>query len=113
MFARAKHLAEAPGPVRIARGKKQVTYYHLMCDAHEIIFANGAMCESFYPGDFALEMYSAQDIAQIKKLIPDLGVQPVTECYGPAARRFLRRKDVLKFVDLRTKSDADTRVAAE
>jgi len=111
-LARAKHLAEAPGPVRVANGKKRVTYHHIMLGSHQLLFANGALTESFYPGDFALEMYPALEIQKIKKIIPDLGKRPIKSCYGPTVRKFLKRKDVLKNVALRARK-AIFAIAAE
>ncbi|MEL7116781.1 MAG: Hint domain-containing protein [Pseudomonadota bacterium] len=105
MFARAKHLVDVPGPVRVANGKRRVTYHHLMFDAHQIVFANGALAESFYPGDCALEMYPAREVARIKALVPDLDTKPAAESYGPTARPFARRKDIHRDVDLRPRTN--------
>ncbi|KMW58357.1 hemolysin-type calcium binding protein [Candidatus Rhodobacter oscarellae] len=99
-FARAKHLAEAPGPVRVAHGKKRVTYIHLMFDAHQVIYANGAAAESFYPGEQALAMYPDAIVDELKDVVPGLGEKPVEDCYGPTARPFMKRKQVLRDVAL-------------
>jgi len=95
-LARARHLAEAPGPVRVANGKKSVTYIHLMFARHQIVFANGAASESFYPGDCALRMFDATVLAELGRLIPGLGMRPAKAVYGPTARRFLKRSGVLR-----------------
>ncbi|WP_172299943.1 Hint domain-containing protein [Pseudoruegeria sp. HB172150] len=100
-LVRAKHLAEAPGPVRVANGKRQVTYHHLMFAAHQVIFANGTPSESFYPGPQSLKMYPAPVLAQLTALVPDLGVKPVETAYGPTARIYLKRREALELVDLR------------
>ena len=100
-LVRAKHLAEAAGPVRVAHGKRRVSYHHLMFDRHQIVFANGAPSESFYPGPQTLKMYPPLVVAQIAALVPGLGPNPVETVYGPTARRFLKRREVLKRVDLR------------
>ena len=100
VLARAKHLAEATGPIRVAHGKKQVTYIHLMFDAHQVIFANGAATESFYPGRCALEMFPAAVLQEIAEIVPALRHQPPEQAYGPTARPMMKRKDVLKITDL-------------
>lgn len=113
VLVRAKHLAEAVGPVRVAHGKRRVCYHHLLFDRHQIIFANGALAESFYPGDHALEMYPARDVMRLEALIPGLGVAPVQRCYGPTARRFARRHEVVKGLDLRRPASPALAIAAE
>lgn len=100
-LVRARHMAEAPGPVRVAWGKKQITYIHLMFDAHQIVFANGAASESFYPGDCALDMFPKPVVAELRAIVPGLRERPVDEAYGPTARPFLKRREVLQVLDLR------------
>ncbi|MDF0600096.1 Hint domain-containing protein [Psychromarinibacter sp. C21-152] len=100
-FARARHLAEAPGPVRVAQGRRQVTYHHLLLARHHVIRANGAATESFYPGPEALKMYPKAAVDQLRALIPGLGQGPVQQVYGPTARPVLRRHEVLRLLDLR------------
>lgn len=101
VLARARHLAQAPGPVRTAHGKKSVTYIHLLFDAHQVIFANGAPSESFYPGKCALDMFPAPVIADICNIVPGLRHRPVADAYGSHARPVMKRRDVLQRVDLR------------
>lgn len=81
-IARAKHLAEIPkNRIRIAHGKRRVRYYHVMCEAHQILFANGVAAESFLPGPQALETLSASSRVRLLGEFPELfmqGAQPVT-----------------------------------
>ena len=49
----AKSLTDRKG-VRVMRGKRQVTYFHLVFDRHEIILSEGTPTESFFPGPVAL-----------------------------------------------------------
>lgn len=100
-FARARHLAEAPGPVRVAHGRREVTYHHLLLPRHAVIVANGAATESFYPGSEALKMFPWLAVRQLRALLPGLGERPVEEVYGPTARRVLKRREVLAGIDLR------------
>lgn len=113
-FARAKHLAESTEGVRIARGKKSVTYIHLMFDAHQVIFAENVPSESFYPGPMALNSMTAQDRFNFSYVMPALGlgaVEPgtVVKAYGTTARPFITRKNLLKIAgpnaDARAKLD--------
>lgn len=99
-FARAKHLADAAKGVRIAKGKKTVTYVHLMFDDHQVIFAENVPSESFYPGPMALDQMSKSHRAAFSKVLPALGTgcvsrEEVAKVYGPTARVFLKKKQVL------------------
>jgi len=49
----AKSLTALKG-VRVMKGKRKVTYFHLVFDRHEIIMSNGILTESFFPGPMAL-----------------------------------------------------------
>ena len=100
-LARARHLAEAKGPVRVAHGKRRVSYFHLMFDAHQIVWANGAPCESFYPGPSALQMFDTSSRREVCDIVEGLDRLPVSEVYGDRVRPFLKRKEVLKLIDLR------------
>ncbi|QFT47605.1 Poly(beta-D-mannuronate) C5 epimerase 7 [Roseivivax sp. THAF40] len=101
-LVRAIHLTDIVPGVRIAHGKKAVTYFHLMFDAHQIIFAEGSPSESFFPGPMALQMM-APDVRQgLEARFPQLaGVASVAEaerCYSVLARPFARKKQVAALV---------------
>ncbi len=89
-LVRAIHLTGSNG-VRIAHGKRAVTYIHLMFDAHQIIFAENTAAESFYPGPTALEMFESatrqeflQEFPQFRK---NIGCRvAITEAYGDMVR---------------------------
>jgi hypothetical protein len=49
--------------------QRAVTYIHLMCNQHELIFAEGAQTESFLPGPQAIKALSRHDRATLRKLI--------------------------------------------
>lgn len=52
VFVAAKDLIAVPG-VSQAAGHKLVSYYHLLLENHEVIYANGHATESFFTGDMA------------------------------------------------------------
>lgn len=98
-FARAKHLVGHTNGVRFARGKKSVTYIHLMFESHEVIFAENVASESFYPGPMALDQMTPQDRLAFSKVLPGLSLgfgkvthEHVSNVYGATARKFIGRK---------------------
>ncbi|MEM9851294.1 MAG: Hint domain-containing protein, partial [Pseudomonadota bacterium] len=82
----AKHLLTWDGVYRRSGGT--VEYYHLLFDGHEIIYADGALAESFHPGNQALSSVEADAKAEILALFPNLADDTAT--YGPPARVSLR-----------------------
>ncbi len=66
----AKALSHHRG-VRMLHGKRSVTYYHIVFSRHEIIWANGALTESFYPGPMALRAMPASSRAQVQAIFGD------------------------------------------
>lgn len=65
-----------------------MTYYHLLFDQHEIIYANGAPTESFHPGDLSLTGLDRAARQEVLELFPELSTR--TASYGPAAKPVLR-----------------------
>jgi len=66
----ARHLLSNPAVTRRSGGS--VTYMHLMLDMHQVIYANGAATESFYPGDQALGALDDQGRDEMFTLFPEL-----------------------------------------
>ena len=64
-----------------------VTYHHIMFDAHEIVFAEGAPVESFLPGRLAITGIDDDARCELSQIFPELmvGDLPVVE----PARRIL------------------------
>ncbi|OAN77686.1 hypothetical protein A8B82_12300 [Sulfitobacter sp. EhC04] len=60
-----------------------VTYYHLLLDRHDILWANGAPCESLYTGPQALRTLSEADRAELSAILPEV-IQPESDV--PACR---------------------------
>ena len=97
-LARAVHLVDELPRVRIAKGKKSVTYIHLMFNAHQIIFAEGTLSESFFPGPQALKMLAPSELLRLLSHFPAFGYIDSLDTailrYGKMARPFLARKEV-------------------
>lgn len=104
-FARAIHLTRGIPGVRVARGKRAVTYVHILLRRHGIVFAEGLPCESFYPGPNALanlprgvrrDLFRALPALDTPGALRDRAVVEAT--YGPTARPFLKRREVAQAV---------------
>ena len=101
MLVRAKHLAETgDARFRIARGKREVGYHHLLLERHGIIFAQGMATETLYPGPVAVAALGAVVAAQIAAAFPLLapvlaGLVEAGTLYGPTARPVAKRRLLL------------------
>lgn len=97
-LVRAKHLANVPkSRIRVAHGKRQVTYIHLMFDAHQIVFVEGVPSESFYPGPMAQKMIEPEPMRELANLFPSVinrtaNSASISCAYGEPARSFLPRR---------------------
>lgn len=69
--------------IRIVAGG-EVTYHHLMFDRHQLVFANGCLSESFYPGEAAMSGVEADAQEEIFELFPELRRE--VHDYGELAR---------------------------
>lgn len=67
----AKKLIGLPG-IDYADDMIAVTYYHLLLDRHEVIFAEGAPTESLMIGPMAQQNMGKEALAEINALFPDL-----------------------------------------
>lgn len=69
---------------------REVTYYHFLCDQHELVISDGCVTESFFPGDSILAGdEELQD--EIKALFPELDHEidgRKSETVRPVLRRF-------------------------
>ncbi|MFD1883315.1 Hint domain-containing protein [Paracoccus pacificus] len=64
-------LTGIPGIEEVASGPG-VTYFHLMLENHEIVFANGAEAETLYPGPQVIESLSPAAAEEIFTIFPAL-----------------------------------------
>ena len=63
----AVNLTELPG-VYFDINATEVEYFHLVFDDHQIVFANGAPSESFYPGEEGLKALTPQAYEELTTL---------------------------------------------
>lgn len=73
--------------ISVNRALREVTYFSLMFETHQIIRANGLEVESFHPADCPEEALAADQAAQMRALFPEIETGPAG--YGPHARRLL------------------------
>lgn len=96
-LVRAKHLADLEDPrFRIAWGKRQVSYHHILLPQHGIVTANGLAAESMYPGPIALRALGPQACFDLTATLPWIapilaGEVEVAALYGPTARPVAKR----------------------
>jgi Ca2+-binding RTX toxin-like protein len=90
-LVRAIHLARLQGgAARVMHGCRKVCYFHIMFEDHQIVFANGAPSESFFPGHFALAALESDVRSEIYELFPGLQHHAAEQSYGMQARSFAR-----------------------
>lgn len=102
MLVRAKHLAEMGDPrFRIAKGRREVGYHHLLLERHGIVFAQGMATETLYPGPMAVAALGPQVAAEIAAAFPLLapvlaGVVEAEALYGQRARPVAKRRMIFR-----------------
>ena len=74
-----------------------VTYFHILFDEHEVVFANGAPSESMYLVESALAAFSEDTQAEVMALFPELnGMLPAA---GEPARPVLNASEAALLVN--------------
>ncbi|KAB2885600.1 MAG: Hint domain-containing protein [Albidovulum sp.] len=63
-----------------------VTYYHMMFDQHEIVWADGCWSESFLPEAAALDGLHDAQLREILTIFPELATRAGQRAYLPARR---------------------------
>lgn len=62
----------------------EVTYYHILFDAHEIVWANGCWSESFLPEAAALDGLHEAQLQEILTIFPELASDAGLAEFSPA-----------------------------
>ncbi|MGD9864582.1 MAG: Hint domain-containing protein, partial [Pseudodonghicola sp.] len=71
----AKQLQALDG-IEVAEDLTEVTYWHFLFDAHQVVFSNGAMTESLFTGPEALRAVCPEARQEILEIFPDLDATP-------------------------------------
>ena len=85
----AKHMVNGSTIQQVDQLK--VTYYHLLFDRHEIVFAEGVASESFHPGQTGLHALSDASREELFVLFPELRGNP--NGFGDTARLCLKARE--------------------
>jgi hypothetical protein len=96
VLAIAKSLTDLRG-VRRMHGKRAMTYYALLFDRHEVIWAEGAKSESLRPGPCAMRGFTLKQRQEIYKVYKDLKAHPVSGL-GPSARPLVPRQRTAQMI---------------
>lgn len=83
----AKKLTAIEG-IDFAREVQGVEYFHILFQAHQIVFSNGAPTESLFTGPEALKSVSAAARLEIETLFPDI----TAPGFMPASARHIPKK---------------------
>jgi len=73
----------------------EITYTHIMFDAHEIIYAEGVPSESFLPGPNAIQTLNDIEFAELLALVPSCRAP---DAHFPSARRVFDGAEAKRFV---------------
>lgn len=87
----AKGLTSLPG-IRQMKGKRRITYYHILLERHAILLSEELRSESFYPGATAMQMLRPDQRLEIFSLVPALK-EKGGRAYGPTARPCLTNSE--------------------
>ena len=82
-------LTELPG-IYVEQSATEVTYYHMLFDAHQVVYAEGAPSESLYTGPEALKAISDEARDEVFALFPELADRDYTPefaTYAPDGKR--------------------------
>ena len=89
----AKHLIN--GRTVVQEECAEVTYFHMLFDQHEIILAEGAPVESFYPGSIGASAFEDDTRDELRELFPELFDTETSAIFGPMARPVLKKREAV------------------
>ena len=95
VLAAAKDLMNGSSITQISQDD-EVEYIHMLFDRHELITANGALSESFYPGGFSINTMENKARAELFEIFPELSTSP--NAFGPSARPLIKTAEARAFL---------------
>ena len=85
-----EHLASAQLLIDHQRVKRAATlgvsYIHFLCNAHEVILANGAWSESFHPDDAVMKELAPEQRQEILLLFPEVATMGAARRFRPVRK---------------------------
>lgn len=92
---RAKNVGEVIGSecAHLDMQCRDVDYFHIMFDQHELVFAEGAMTEAYFPGPSAIGSLDHDAREELLLLFPELrdvwtSTKPASVVFGQPARSY-------------------------
>lgn len=70
---------------------RDIEYFHILFDSHQVIFTEGQPTESFHPADYSLGAIDADMRAEVLALFPSLAANHAA--YGPTAHHVSKVKE--------------------
>ena len=58
--------------IEIDQDMREVTYFHILCDRHVVLVANGMPCESLLRADLAKTVFERAAADEVSDLFPEL-----------------------------------------
>lgn len=95
VLVHAIKLAELPG-IYIDHSMTEVTYYHMLFDKHEVVYAEGAPSESLYTGPEALKAISAEAREEVLTLFPELAEKDYSPSFAEFSPDVKRQKKLVQ-----------------
>ena len=89
VFLAAIKLTELDG-IFVDQDLRNVTYYHILFDEHQVVFANGAPSESLFTGPEAMRAISPEAQEELRMLFPHLyskHIEPQSAAHIPDGKR--------------------------
>jgi len=98
----AKHLTALPG-MDIICPDAAITYYHLMLDQHQVLYAEGLPTESLYLGAQSLKAIPPEGLREIEAIMGATAAE-LMQRTPPAARHFAKGKRAKALVGRHSKN---------